>query len=216
VIRTPINARPPDVVALTSAGVTIAIHLAIKAASDRPSVPFIAGACLFWAVFVAVRAWRDKNVFRDWGFRSGNFLPTAAACAALFCIGATAMGLLAARQGTLAFPFHALALFLNYPIWGVVQQFLALGIVVGNLERIPVLRRMPLTIIAGSAVLFSLIHIYDWRLAAATFLFELAAIPLYLRYRNLWPLGILQGWLGVLFYLWVLHEDLWTETFGGR
>ncbi len=75
---------------------------------------------------------------------------------------------------------------------------------------------MPLTIITGSAVLFGLIHIYDWRLAVATFLFELAAIPLYLRYRNLWPLGILQGWLGVLFYLWVLHEDLWMETLGGR
>ena len=208
------DSRPVDWLALTAAGATIASHLAIKAVSDQPSVPFIAGACLFWSGFVALRARRDRNVFRDWGFRAENLWPTAAACAALFCVGATAMGLLAAHQGTVSFPFHALALFLIYPIWGVIQQFLALGIVVSNLERIAVLRRMPLTVIVGCSALFGLIHIYDWRLAAATFLFELAAIPIYLRYRNLWPLGILQGWLGALFYLWVLHEDLWSETLG--
>ncbi len=119
-MQSPSTLRPPDLVALAAAGATIAIHLAIKAIGDRPSVPFIAGACLFWSGFVAVRAWRDKNVLRDWGFRAENLWPTAAACAALFCVGATAMGLWGARQGTLSFPIHALALFLIYPIWGVI------------------------------------------------------------------------------------------------
>ena len=68
-------------------------------------------------------------------------------------------------------------------------------------------------ILLGSAI-FALVHVYDWRLAAATFGLELAVIPLYLRNRNLWPLGILQGWLGALFYLWVLNIDVWAETFG--
>jgi hypothetical protein len=48
----------------------------------------------------------------------------------------------------------------------------------------------------------------------ATFGLGLVYIPLYLRYRNLWPLGFYHGWLGTLFYLWVLGRDPWVETFG--
>ena len=51
-------------------------------------------------------------------------------------------------------------------------------------------------------------------LVVATFLLELAIVPLFLLYRNLWPLGLLHGWLGGLFYLWVEGRDLWVERFG--
>jgi hypothetical protein len=208
------GAQKPDVLALAATALTLALHLIIKLATDKPSLAFIAGASLFWAIFVVVRARQDKNVFRKWGFRSQNLLPAAAASAGLFCIGAVAMGMIAGYQGQLDLPPHAFFLFLLYPIWGVIQQFLALGIVVGNLERIDPSRRMRPLIVLGGAILFGLIHIYNWRLAAATFVFELAVIPLYLRFRNLWPLGILQGWLGALFYLWILHEDVWRDTVG--
>ncbi len=203
-----------DRIALTAVGATIAIHLAIKGVSDQPSGPFIAGACLFWVAFVAIRARQDRNAFREWGFRKENLWSTAAACAVLFCVGAAAMALYAAIRGGLTFPIHTLALFLIYPIWGLIQQFLVLGIVVRNLERVVALGRRPWLIVVGTALLFGLIHVYDWRLAAATCVFELAAIPIYMRYCNLWPIGIVQGWLGALFYVWVLHEDLWRETLG--
>ena len=48
----------------------------------------------------------------------------------------------------------------------------------------------------------------------ATFLLELLVIPLYLWQRNLWPLGLLHGWLAAMFYLWVLDRDLWAEYIG--
>jgi membrane protease YdiL (CAAX protease family) len=51
-------------------------------------------------------------------------------------------------------------------------------------------------------------------LMLTTFGLGLVYIPLYLRYRNLWPLGLYHGWLGTLFYLWVLGRDPWVETFG--
>jgi uncharacterized protein len=212
-VSTRSNHRDPDVSALVATAATIAAHLAVKVVNDKPSVVFIVVACLFWTVFVIVRARQDRSIFAEWGFRADNLLPAIAAAAPLFCIGAVGLALIAAYQGDLHFPLHTLALFLVYPIWGVIQQCLALGIVVSNLERIRGLEKRQLAIIVLSAVLFGLIHIYDWRLAAGTFLFELAAIPLYMRFRNLWPLGVVQGWLGALFYLWVLHEDLWVETF---
>jgi hypothetical protein len=41
---------------------------------------------------------------------------------------------------------------------------------------------------------FGLIHAFNLRLVVATFLLELAIVPLFLLYRNLWPLGLLHGW----------------------
>ena len=64
----------------------------------------------------------------------------------------------------------------------------------------------------GASVLFGLAHIYDWRLVAGTIGLELVVILLYWRYRNLWPLGVLHGWMGALFYLWVLNVDMWDQA----
>jgi hypothetical protein len=203
----------PDWIALTAVGSTIAAHVIIKLASDKPSAPFIGGASLFWIGFVAVRARQNRSVFREWGFRLQNLLPTAAASLAIFCLAALGMALVAYEQGNFYFPAHVLILLAIYPIWGLVQQFLALAIVFANLERIDGSPKARLTITFGTAALFASLHFYDWRLAAATFGFELIVIPLYVKYRNLWPIGVLQGWLGALLYLWVLHEDLWSETF---
>jgi hypothetical protein len=61
---------------------------------------------------------------------------------------------------------------------------------------------------------FGLVHALNFRLVAATFLLELLIVPLYLKHRNLWPLAVLHGWLGGLFYLWVEDRDLWVERFG--
>ena len=33
----------------------------------------------------------------------------------------------------------------------------------------------------------------------------------FLRHRNVWPLGICHGLLGVVFYSWVLGRDPWWE-----
>jgi hypothetical protein len=58
------------------------------------------------------------------------------------------------------------------------------------------------------------VHLPDFRLATATFVLGLALTPIYLKWRNLWPLGIYHGLLGVLFYFWVLERDPWIEVFG--
>ena len=202
----------PDWLALLAAAATAAIHFAVG--TGRPgSFVFIAAACLFWTVFIAVRARQNKNALRAWGFRADNLAPAAALSAAVFVLAATGFAVYAWRCGTFRWPSHWLLLFLVYPVWGVIQQFLMLGVVVGNLERIEVLGRYKALIVLPAAALFGLLHVYDARLVVATFLLELVIIPLYLWQRNLWPLGALHGWLGALFYLWVLDRDLLSEAF---
>ena len=82
---------------------------------------------------------------------------------------------------------------------------------ISNLEHLPGLRQRKFLIAPLVACAFGLIHLPDLALVAATCMLELALIPLYQRHRNLWPLGVVHGWLGAFFYLWVLDRDLWAE-----
>src|SRR5690349_15207201 len=59
-----------DWIGLTGAAGTAALHLFMQAEGPNPA--FIVGACLFWAAYVAVRAWQDRDAFRRWGFRADN------------------------------------------------------------------------------------------------------------------------------------------------
>src|SRR5262249_3651643 len=156
--------------------------------------------------FVVVRARQHPGIIRAWGFRADNLARASVLPALLFVIIAAAFAVYAHFKGHLRFPLHQLGLFLLYPVWAFIQQFLALCIVGNNLERIDGLEQRPALVTLIAAVLFGAVHADDLRLAAGTFALELVLVPLYLRDRNLWPLGVLHGWVGGLFYLWVLNR----------
>jgi membrane protease YdiL (CAAX protease family) len=171
---------------------------------------FVPTAASFWIVFVWYRSRQNSNLLRVWGFRLDTLWPAFRTTTAFSLPMAGAMALVAVIRGTLRFPGHAWILLALYPIWGVVQQLLVQGFLVRNIEgTIP---RFAL-ILVGSC-LFAVVHVPEPGLMVATFGMGLVYIPLYLRYRNLWPLGLYHGWLGTLFYLWVLGQDPWVETFG--
>jgi hypothetical protein len=199
---------------MAAIGAAITALLSCTPLADAPGSVFIGGACLFWAAFVIVRAWQDGASFRYWGFRRDNLGAAIIPACIVFAVGSAGLGAVAWAQGTLQLPVHALPMFLIYPVWGVIQQFLMLGVVVNNLECFPALRRRVPVLVLLVALIFGLIHAGNQRLMAATFLLELGIVALYLRHRNLWPLGVLHGWLGGLFYLWVENRDLWLERFG--
>jgi hypothetical protein len=201
-----------DWFALAGVFVTVALHLILQ--SQKPNPAFIAGACLFWAAFALVQGARDPGAFRRWGFRSDNLLRACALPAVLLAAGALGLGAYAWWQGRLGLPLGAVPLFFLYPIWGLAQQFLALGVAVQSLERLPGWRGRPWLLAASGAALFGAVHAPDLGVVAATFVLELVLVPVFLRYRNLWPLGVVHGWLGVLFYIWGQGRDLFAEGFG--
>jgi membrane protease YdiL (CAAX protease family) len=96
-------------------------------------------------------------------------------------------------------------------VWGLVQQFLVQAMVARNLLAWTT-RRSVATLVA--AALFAAVHWPDGVLMGATCLLGLAFTPMYLAFRNLWPLGLYHGWLGALTYFWVLGRDPWREAFG--
>jgi membrane protease YdiL (CAAX protease family) len=124
------------------------------------------------------------------------------------------MAVVAALAGTLRLHAHLVPLLLLYPLWGLVQQFLVQALVAANLVRVRGALGSRTAVVSVCAVLFGVVHLPDLALAVATFVLGVAFTVIYLRHRNLWPLGLYHGWLGAIAYFWVLARDPWQEVFG--
>src|SRR5688572_780503 len=89
----------PDWVALVGTVVCIVLHIILDA--DKPFLPFIVGACVFWTGYIAVRVWRDRRVLGEWGFRTDNLLAASNLPLLLFTLVALGLAAFGAYQGTL-------------------------------------------------------------------------------------------------------------------
>jgi len=173
---------------------------------------FVAAAVCAWLFYIVYRTIQQPAILHDWGFRCAA-LGHAFIVTSLLALPAVGlMALFAHSTGNLSIPRNAWPLFALYPIWGTVQQFLVQALVIRNLSLKPIAAK-PLALIPIGAVLFSMVHVPNLPLTFATFCVGLVFVPLYLRFRNLWPLGLYHGWLGALFYLWVLGRNPWIELF---
>lgn len=166
-----------------------------------------------WLLYLAWRVRRDRSVLARWGLRREGLRPAAVAAAALLLAGVAAIVIVGAVRGTLLFDAHMLPLLALYPLWGWLQQLLMFGVFLTNLEQLAPRRRA--LAIAATILLFGLVHAPFWGLVAGTLALAAAITPLWLRWRNLWPLGLVHGWLGVLFYYLVLGRDVFAEVFTG-
>ena len=173
---------------------------------------FVAVAICAWLVYIVYRTIQQPAILHDWGFR-WTALGHAFIATSLLALPAVGlMALFAHLTGNLSLPRNAWPLFALYPIWGTIQQFLVQALVIRNLSLKPI-EAKPLALIPVGAVLFSMVHVPNLPLTFATFCVGLVFVPLYLRFRNLWPLGLYHGWLGAVFYVWVLGRNPWIELF---
>ena len=174
---------------------------------------FILLASVFWIGYIAWQVRRDRAKWGSWGFRTDNLWGAFKWPTRLFVLASVGMAWYGVRTGQVLWQGHMVFLLLLYPLWGVLQQFLVQALGVNNLmqlfPRYGLLLAMPVGV-----VLFAVVHFPNWRLMLATGLLACVFIPLYIRDRNLWPLGLYHGWLGTFFYLWVLGRDPWVSAFG--
>ncbi|MDR4494631.1 MAG: CPBP family glutamic-type intramembrane protease [Nitrospirales bacterium] len=174
---------------------------------------FIALASVFWTVYIVRKVGRDPKAWENWGFRTDNLLEAFFLPTVLFVVATGVMAWYAVSNGKMLWQGHMLFLLVLYPVWGILQQFLVQALGVANLLKIFPQFRLCIAMSAG-VILFAVVHYPDWVLMAATGLLACVFIPLYIRYRNLWPLGLYHGWLATFFYLWVLGQDPWVTVFG--
>lgn len=178
-------------------------------------LPFIAGAMVFWLVYIVWHVINDRERTRHWGFRLDNLtaavkmlIPFAIfSCVSFFVVGYF--------QHSINFTWHIFPVLIMYPLWGTIQQFLLISLVAGNLRDIDSKGRTSVSgIVLIAALLFGLIH-YPWYwLMAGTFVLALLYGFVFLRERNVFALGIFHGWLGALFFYTVVNRDPFVEVFG--
>ncbi|MGQ0614414.1 MAG: CPBP family glutamic-type intramembrane protease [Planctomycetaceae bacterium] len=196
-----------EILAVLATGV---LHLLFEELFRAKGI-FIGAAASAWLAYALFRSRRDRAVWQAWGFRREGLSPAAIACLVLLVAGAAAMAAVAAARGSLRLHPHLLPLLAVYPAWGLTQHFLLQAMFARNVRDAGL---RPAGTTALTAPLFGLVHWPDRLLMGATALLAFALTPLYLRWRNLWPLGIVHGWLGALAYFWLLERDPWAELFG--
>jgi uncharacterized protein len=176
---------------------------------------FIAAALLGWAAYIGLSVRRDPSLLGEWGFSTRGLARATLATGVAAAVGLIGMGAIARAEGALRLHWHMFPLLLLYPLWGVVQQFLVQAIFVRPLCLGPRALVSPLIATAIAAMLFAAVHLPGLRLTIATGLLGLVFTPIYLRWRNLWPLGLFHGWLGIAAYFWLLQRDPWAELLAG-
>lgn len=166
----------------------------------------------FWGVYMYRRIRKSSKILQDWGFRSDNFHMVFKKVLPFGIVAILACFTIGYLQGTLNPHWHALPILLVYPLFGVLQQFLLMSLVAGNMQLQQNFSNT--TIIITTSVLFGLLHYpYGW-LMFGTFALSLFYTFIFLRQRNLYVLGIFHGWLGAIFYYTVVDKDPFLEVFG--
>lgn len=192
---------------------TAATHLACFQHHElRPL--YLVAAVGGWAGYGLWTARHHPEVLRAWGFTRRGLGAASRSTGALVALSAVGMAMIGAFLGHLQPTWTLPATLLLYPLWGLVQQWLVQGVLVRALRDLPGPLSHPAVLTVVAATGFALVH---WPLPAlmvATFGLGLVATPLYLRHRNLWPLGLAHGWLGALLYHWVLGRNPLLEMLG--
>ena len=173
---------------------------------------YVTLAILFWIGYVIIRYKNDKHVLSQWGFRKEGFIPGLKLILPVAVIVILLFLFYGIYKNQLIINWHILPILVLYPLWGTIQQFLIVGLISGTLKELNKLS--PTIIVIITSIVFSIVHYPSYLLMAATFLLAIFYTITYLRFRNLWILGIFHGWLGCFFYYFVLGRDPWLEMMG--
>jgi len=172
---------------------------------------FLVPLCVLVGGYVVYKMWKFgfQPVAKDWGLGKHNFGISFLWCSGVGVLAVVIMivSMVVLHQKGLPYNHHLLLCLLLYPLWGVVQQFLVQDLIALNLSKIPALSKRLWLVYLLTACAFTIVHFGDKLLMAATFLLGLLLTPIFLKYKCLYPLGLYHGWLGALFYWYVLQDD---------
>jgi membrane protease YdiL (CAAX protease family) len=165
-------------------------------------------------VYVIRKAKQDEGILSYWGFRRGNFWNVTKMVMPFGVFSIISFFAIGYFRDTINLSWHIVPILIAYPIWGVIQQFLVIALVAGNMQDLRTKKITKFTAIFTSAFLFGAVHYpFGW-LMAGTFVLALFYGFIYLRARNLFVMGLFHGWLGGLFFYTVVERDPFHEVFG--
>lgn len=188
------------------------VFIGLQHVPGKSLVYFLVALCTFSGLYVLYKIQNHglRPVANEWGLTMEHFGRSFLCCTVE---GVTAMIAMAAigilRQTSLPYDNHLAICLVLYPLWGCVQQFMIQDMIALNLSKLPILAKVPFVIWFLTACSFSIVHYGNWELMTATFVMGILFTPIFLstNKRCIYPLGLYHGWLGALFYWWVLGRD---------
>jgi uncharacterized protein len=147
------------------------------------------------------------------GIRTDNWFAGAGMAALFTGIAAAIMLISAIIRGTLKWNWNMTISVPLYPLWGCLQQFLILSFINVRLMELGI---APIGTAVVTALAFMLLHVPDRWLMPATFVLGFSFSLMFQYEPNLLTFGISHGWLGILYYYWVINKDPIAEKFGKK
>jgi hypothetical protein len=172
---------------------------------------YVTLVCLVWTVYILFRIRADRSLPGYWGFRKEGFKSSLKIVLPLSIVLVTAFVIVGKANDTLILNWHLLPILVLYPLWATIQQFLIIGLITRNLDDYEGKDIPKSVILVVASTVFSIVHYPSVPLMVATLFLAMLYTVLYLKYRNLWVLGLFHGWLGGFFYYFVLGRDAWLE-----
>lgn len=176
-------------------------------------LPFITIIITGWIGYVVYRNKVHPGILAYWGFRIDNFNKTVRMILPFGIFSVILFFLVGFCQNTINLSWHIIPILILYPIWGIVQQFLVIGLVAGNLNDMQGKGLNKIFIIMFTALLFGLVHYPYYWLMIGTFVLAVLYGYIYLKERNVFVMGLFHGWLGGLFFYTVVGRDPFAEVF---
>ena len=170
---------------------------------------FIMLASIFWIGYILYRVRSNKSIVNWWGFRKEGLRNSLRMIAPLAVIALTLFILYGLRSGKMILNWHIIPSLILYPLWGIIQQFLIMALLAGNLDTLKNESVPRYLTILMTAFVFGIVHFPYYLLIVGTFLLAIIYALVFLKHRNLWVLGLFHGWLGSFFYFFVLGRDAW-------
>ena len=174
---------------------------------------YIICICIFWFSYIYCRYSYDPSVLNYWGFRRENFIKSFAALLPFIIISNIVTFLYGKYYNTIMLSWHILPVLGLYPVWGVFQQYLMVDLIAGNLNKLAVHKLNKFWIILLTSLIFSFVHYPNLFLIIFTFSMEVVFMTVFMKWRNLWALGLAHGWIASFLLYYVLGRDLWSELF---
>ncbi len=172
---------------------------------------YIGVACIFWSVYIYKRYRKNRQILQQWGFRKNHFNRSFLFLTPFALLMSAAIVWYGLTHNAVFLNWHVIPVFIFYPVWGLIQQFLMLSLIAGNLVSISTIKRSKTQIILLTSALFALVHYPSLPLMVFAFLMELVFAFAFFKWRNLWALGLYHGWVASLLLFFVLGRDLWNE-----
>lgn len=170
---------------------------------------------LFWLIYIISKFRANPESIRQWGIQKQNFKRSFLFLLPFFIICIVGTGLFGYFSGAYLLNWHILPIFMMYPLWGLIQQFIVAGVISGNLKAIKNPGFNNFQIILFTSILFSLVHYPDGFLMLFTFVMQWIFTTAFLRWKNIWPLGLYHGWIATFLLYYVLGRDLLVELSAG-